>query len=174
MMKDRILVIDVEAVGLHGPGFAVGFTLIDFEGQATNEGIYAIRPELISNVASSELAWVHENVNIDDRYYNCLTLREVHSKFWAFWMQAKDRSILAADVVWPVESNFLSACVADQKNERHWQGPYPLLDIASFRMAHGIDAMATEERLPNELPAHNPLNDARQSARQLVPFLKYL
>ena len=30
------------------------------------------------------------------------------------------------------------------------------------------DALAVTERLPDELPAHHPLMDARQSARQLL------
>jgi hypothetical protein len=36
----------------------------------------------------------------------------------------------------------------------------------------GADALAVTERQPDELPAHHPLMDARQSARQLVACLK--
>jgi len=32
----------------------------------------------------------------------------------------------------------------------------------------GRDPLATNERLPSELPVHHPLMDARQSARQLL------
>jgi hypothetical protein len=46
-------------------------------------------------------------------------------------------------------------------------GPYPLHEIASFMTAAGMDPMATYARLPDELPKHHPLADARQSARLL-------
>ena len=77
-----------------------------------------------------------------------------------------------ADCAWPVEANFLSACVKLNHKEREWQGPYPLHDLASVLLALGADALAVTERLPDELPAHHPLMDARQSARQLVACLK--
>jgi hypothetical protein len=71
-----------------------------------------------------------------------------------------------------VEANFLSACVRLNHAEREWQGPYPLHDLASVLLALGADALAVTERLPDELPAHHPLMDARQSARQLVACFK--
>jgi hypothetical protein len=74
-------------------------------------------------------------------------------------------------VPWPVEAHFLSECVADRPQEREWQGPYPLLDVASVRLAAGLDPLATVDRLPSELPAHDPLADSRQSARLLVEAL---
>jgi hypothetical protein len=42
---------------------------------------------------------------------------------------------------------------------------YPILAL-------GRDPLATNERLPDELPAHNPLCDARQSARLLIEALR--
>ena len=36
----------------------------------------------------------------------------------------------------------------------------------------GMDPMATYDRLPAELPRHDPLADARQSARLLVEALR--
>jgi hypothetical protein len=50
-------------------------------------------------------------------------------------------------------------------------GPYPLHDLASILLAHGRDPLAKNERLPEELPEHDPLNDARQSARLLHEVL---
>jgi hypothetical protein len=80
--------------------------------------------------------------------------------------------MLAADCAWPVEARFLAACVDDQPEQRAWEGPYPLIDIASVRLAAGLDPLATVERLPSEMPAHDPLADARQSARLLIEALK--
>ena len=66
----------------------------------------------------------------------------------------------------------MAAAVDDDLERREWQGPYPLHDLASVLLALGADALAVAERRPNELPAHHPLMDARQSARQLVECLK--
>jgi len=171
-MKDRILVIDVETIGLHGPAFAVGFVLMNFYGEITNEGLYAVKPDSVVYDDPDGLRWALENVHIDERYYNCTFLEEVRSRFWSFWLEARSRSVMAADVNWPCEANFLSACVREHTGST-WVGPYPLLDIASFRIGHGdIDAMKSERRLQNELPIHNPLCDARQSARQLSYTIK--
>jgi hypothetical protein len=38
-------------------------------------------------------------------------------------------------------------------------------------MAVGMDPLGTNERLPNELPIHDPLADACQSARLLIQAL---
>jgi hypothetical protein len=47
--------------------------------------------------------------------------------------------------------------------------PYPLLDVTSFRLARNLPDYY--ERLENELPIHNALNDARQSYRGLVQVI---
>ena len=80
---------------------------------------------------------------------------------------------MAADCCWPVEANFLAQCIADNK-QRTGDGPYPLLDVSSFLVATGSDPLKQYPRLPNELPAHNPLADARQSARLLRTCLVQL
>lgn len=163
--------IDVESVGLHGPGFAVGFCLADYSGYVTNEGIYAVKPDSLSVDDVEGLRWVQQNVNIEQKHYNCWSLEEVRLKFWQFWEQCWDRCTMFADVTWPVESNFLSACIADDWPRRRWNGPYPLLDVASFLYASGRDGMGTFDRRPDELPTHNPLADARQSLQLLIESL---
>jgi len=69
-----------------------------------------------------------------------------------------------------VEARFLIQCIEDDHYAREWWGPYPLIDVASLRMAAGLDPLGTEERIEllGELPEHDPLADARQSARLLV------
>jgi len=171
-MKDRILVIDVETIGLHGPAFCVGFVVMDFYGEVTNEGLYAIRPDSILTDNVLGMKWAMENVQIEERHFNCSSLEELRSRFWKFWLEVRWRAIMAADVNWPCEANFLSDCIKENIGSE-WHGPYPLLDIASFRMGAGdADTMKTEIRLPNEQPPHNPLCDARQSARQLAATIK--
>jgi len=87
-------------------------------------------------------------------------------------MYAKDKgAVLAADVPWPVEARFLAQCIDDEPG-RKWDGPYPLIDIASVRLAAGLDPLASVERLAEELPQHDPLCDARQSGRLLVEAIQ--
>jgi hypothetical protein len=68
-----------------------------------------------------------------------------------------------ADCPYPVEANFFTTMLKEQADE--WGGPYPFIDVASVRFAAGLAPLETCERLPTELPAHDPLADARQSAR---------
>ena len=101
------------------------------------------------------------------------TPRQVRGAFWDIWMRWKDHiTAMVADCAWPVEVRFLIMCVDDDIGAREWQGPYPLHDLASMLLILGKDPLAVTERLPDELPAHNPLNDARQSARQLIEVLR--
>lgn len=93
--------------------------------------------------------------------------------FWAVYQDFKKQNPdleLWTDCGWPVEANFLSACVADDPTSRNWGGPYPLFDVANVLKAVGENPLGTFGRLPAELPAHNPCNDARQSARVLRMF----
>jgi hypothetical protein len=80
---------------------------------------------------------------------------------------------MAGECIWPVETNFVSACVA-QCESRKWAGPYPFIDVTSVMAAAGMDAMKSYDRLPEELPAHSPLADARLSARLLQKALSVI
>ena len=74
-------------------------------------------------------------------------------------------AIILSDCGWPVEANFLSACVADYPEVRAWLGPYPLVDVSAVVQRAGFDPAEATERYPSELPVHNPVCDARLSAR---------
>jgi hypothetical protein len=168
-VRRHIMVFDVESIGLHGEGFAVGFVVVDTEGNQHDCGAYACCPSAAQG-SSEGHEWVKNN---------CPKLTITHQAPWqvraAFWRKwhewkAKD-ALLAADCCWPVEARFLARCVDDHPNEREWQGPYPLHDIASILLARDQDPLAKREREPDELPEHDPLADARQSARILLQAL---
>lgn len=169
MTPPLFMVFDVESIGLHGEGFAVGFVVIDRAGAEQYYGRFACAPET-AHGADEGRSWVRDNIP---------PLRETHNSsqgmrrtFWRHWLEWKAQgAVLVADCAWPVEARFLAACVDDAPSEREWQGPYPLHDLASFMAASGRDPLAANERLPNELPAHDPLADARQSARLLMECL---
>lgn len=164
-------VFDVESIGLHGEGFAVGYILIDATGAQHEVGRYACP---LTTAAGSEEGrlWVAQNCpNIVATHS---TPRLVRDRFWQAWLAAKALgAVLVADCQWPVEARFLIACIDDAPDERRWSGPYPMHELASFMVAAGLDPMATYDRLPGELQ-HDPLGGARQSARLLVKALGIL
>lgn len=178
-MSEKFMVFDVESVGLHGEGFAVGYVVVDRTGMRLAESVYACDP--ITCVGTEEgRAWVAANV--PPMLITHKTADALRNHFWADWMRWKSEgATLAADVPWPVEARFLAACIDDArprirggmaKSDREWEGPYPLIDIASVRLAAGFNPMESGDRLDDESPVHHPLFDARQSARLLIEALK--
>jgi hypothetical protein len=164
------MVFDVESVGLHGEGFQFGWVVVDRTGRAFDEG-YAACPQEYARGDDEGRAWILANVP-QPAQPRCMNPRAVRDRFWEDWQRWKaDGAMLFADCCWPVEARFLAACVDDDPATRAWQGPYPLHDVASFRAAVGFDPLGTFDRLPDELPAHDPLADARQSARLLIEAL---
>jgi hypothetical protein len=158
-------VFDVESVGLHGEGFAVGFLVRDREGNALDAGRFSC-PVNAARGSRDSFAWVEANIPKLEPTHTAPWL--VRAAFWRRWMEWKAKgAVLVADCAWPVEARFLADCVDDNPGEREWQGPYPLHDLASILLTLGSDPLAKRERLPEELPEHDPLCDARQSARLL-------
>jgi hypothetical protein len=166
------MVFDVESVGLHGEGFAVGWVVVKKSGRIMGRGLFACHPDDADGPDDGR-EWVAANVPADilpDRgAYGPMYVRD---EFWAAWEHWKSQgAVLVADCSWPVEARFLARCVDQSPKDRTWGGPYPLHELASFRLAAGLDPLGTNDRLPDELPAHNPLADARQSARLLIEAL---
>lgn len=162
------MVFDVESVGLHGEGFAVGYVVIDREGTILDEGRY-VAPLSTAVGSKSGRDWVSKHVPMMDA--TDPSPGAVRERFWAVWRSWAARgAVLVADCAWPVEARFLAACVDDGEPSRRWEGPYPLHELASFMVAAGMDPMATYDRLPDE-PQHDPLGDAKQSARLLLQAL---
>jgi hypothetical protein len=171
MGEERYFVLDVESIGLHGEGFAVAYVVIGTSGTIAEEKLFACPPEEARG-SPDGLSWVQANV--PPLALTATIPRHVRDQFWSHWLYWKARSVkMVADCGWPVEANFLEAGVEDDPRVRSWQGPYPLLDLASFLVAVGWDPTVERSRLVDE-PLHSPLGDARQSARVLVEVLKEL
>jgi hypothetical protein len=160
------LVFDVESIGLHGEAFAVGWVVIDGDGNELAARSAACHPDKAAG-RETDRSWVRQNVPELD--YDCASPREVREVFWREWMLAKANGAeLWAECAWPVEARFLAACIDDDPTARGWDGPYPLHDVATaMHMAH-MDLHATYGRNGDETPAHDPMRDARQSARLLL------
>jgi hypothetical protein len=166
------VVFDVESVGLHGTGFAVGWVVIDREGRVLDKGLAACLPS-DSMGTRQNLHWVRENIPHLPVSESGPTA--VRNAFWQVWDVWRERgAVLVADCPWPVEARFLAACVDDEPAAREWRGPYPFIDVASVRLAAGLEPLAQEVRLEEELPVHNPLADAMQSARLFLEALDEL
>lgn len=165
MKKDTpIFVFDVESIGLHGEGYAVGYVVIQ-NGEEIESGGFSC-PTRIAKGVDSDREWIAANIpDLGSNSPDAFTVRE---KFWKVWLSWKERgAVLAADCGWPVEARFLCACIDALPDDRRWQGPYPLIEISSVLLACGRDPLGIFERLENELPKHDPICDARQSARLL-------
>lgn len=166
MKQDLLFVFDVESIGLHGEGFAVGYVVMDKEGNRMDSGCLATDPCHAKGNAEGH-DWAKKNIGRIEHTHN--SAWQMRSAFWSKWQEWKAKgATLYADCAWPVEARFLIACIDDYPAAREWGGPYPLHDIASVCAAKGIDPITTKTRLEDELPVHNPLADARQSARLLL------
>lgn len=182
-MLSTFFVFDVESIGLHGQGFAVGWVVVDRQGAELNSGFLSIPFICAAEGSEGDRAWVEKNIaphlpypTIDSAGKHDDELkRALHSVFWAHLLKWKKRGAsFWADCGSPVETNFLEACVQDSVEKRNWDGPYPLQEIASVLTAAGINPLETQSRLESELPKHHPTADARQSARLLIEALNKL
>lgn len=163
------MVFDVESVGLHGEGFAVGYVVVDSEGNEHDVGAFAC-PAFAARGNEEGFKWIRANLPALTQTHD--TPWQVRAAFWKRWLDWKLKgAVLVADCAWPVEARFLIACIEDNPVARQWQGPYPLHDLASVFLAQGKDPLATHSRQENELPLHDPLADARQSARLFLEAL---
>lgn len=171
-LNGKFMVFDVESVGLHGEGFAVGFVVTDGI-QILDMGLYAC-PVFKArghkgNIEGRE--WVKKNCPEINKTHDCP--RQMRTAFWNKWQLWKSHgAVLVADCAWPVEARFLAKCVDDEPSSREWAGPYPLFDLSSVLLALGINPTEKFSREELELPEHNPLSDARQSARVLMQHLR--
>lgn len=159
-------IFDVESIGLNGEAFAFGIHVLNEKWEVVDEKLHHFDPDLASGTRADRL-WVADNIPpIDqERWWTHTEPRFLIKAFQEIWKYYKSRAIMYCESPVPVESNFLRACGIN---------PYPLYDISSIMLADGLDPMKTYERLPDELPVHNPLADCRQSARLLRECLERL
>lgn len=183
---EHYFVFDVESVGLFGPPFAVGFVVVNKEGVEVDKGGWwfdIFEATIIRMFRSSwsftddDIEWVKKNVlpPVQIEGYNTIDpvdgLPELLMTSWVAWQNCKnlyDDIVMVADCPFPVETNFVKTMleVAGKANMDH--SPYPFLDVASMLLARNLDPMANYDRYEDEKPVHNPLADARQSARLLM------
>jgi hypothetical protein len=166
-------VFDAESIGLYGETFAVAWVVVGPTGDRLEECVAWCSPdEATGRAADREWIGAHVAPHLaatgDPTH---ASTRDVRDAFWAAWRRWAERgATAAADVCCPVEAGLVRACVSDDAS-RTWDGPYPLVDIASVVLATGGDPLSIQPRRADEEPAHHPLCDARQSARLLLERL---
>jgi len=188
----RSLVFDVESVGLHGEGFAVGWVVV-VDDKIVEEDWCACAHAKAKGTPEGRI-WVKENVPSTvlsiDRFHVRPSPRQVRDSFWEVWERERDLgATLWADCLWPVEARFVIACIEDNRTNaplgeanlayciREWDGPYPFHEIATLRRAAGLAGgvvSSHNSRAAVEKPIHHPLTDAKQSARLLVEAQRIL
>lgn len=174
MNPELFFVFDVESAGLHGEGFAFGYVVVDKNGAILEDiGTYFCP---FPDCSAENKQWLEENV-LPQMESGCFTRQPdpywLRRAFWERWMKWKSQgAVLVTDCGWPIKANFLSACIADDPENRAWDGPYPLFDLSSVLLAVRENPIETFPRFDDELPAHNPRNDARQSARVMMTAFK--
>lgn len=175
---------DVESVGLFGPPFAVGWVIVDETGKEHQQGFLGVDFEYVEPIhhlilwrsTKSDKKWVRENVlpTLPSIHPNTKSLVDLASTFWEWWVKAKREFpgiVMVTDCPFPVEAGFLRYCLLTQDLGME-DSPYPVIDVASVLLAHGFNPTGDYYRADNELPAHNPTNDARQSARLFIEVLR--
>ena len=168
------LVLDCESVGLHGETYAYGYVLITEAGETLETG-YGGCLSILAEGSAEDREWIEENIDPNLPEPTAKSPFEVRSSFWNIWAKHKNNGVrLAADCPWPVEAKFLLDCIRDNPPSRSLDGPYPLIDVSSVLLASGKDPLGDFDRKEDEMPIHNPVADAKQSARLFVEALDLL
>lgn len=162
MESDRIISIDAETNGLGGRAFCVAMTLSDGTGELSN---FVRRCDIGEAVVND---WVDKYVMpaIEDVPVDCpggypQMLAEIALAVDAWGGR---ETMMIAHVAWPVEARLLLDVYS---GENVWNGPYPLIDVASVLLANGHDPKSVDQYLhDHQIPApygspHHPLYDAR-------------
>ncbi len=157
-------VFDVESIGLYGEGFAVGFVVVDLEGNVQSVGFHGTDPANADG-APTDRSWVSEHVlpAVRHRQMTCENPSEVRSRFFDDMRKAlRAGAQLWGDAVYPVESTFLRLTLEERLGGKLDAASSPVLrDVAPVALLLGI------EDAPSRVP-HDPVEDARASAATLL------
>lgn len=174
----HFLTLDVESVGLLGEGFAWATVLTDATGKRIEER-YCLGSYVDALGSHADLQWVKANVlpalgTMEEvQAVHLPSPRAARLAFLEAWAETKKRfpeTVLVADCPFPVEAHFLIQAFWDNPEYKSLS-PYPFLDVASLITSAGGDPLGNLPRENDELPAHHPLHDARQSSRLLHTVL---
>ncbi len=155
--KTKLLSFDLETNGLHGPAFAVGAVIMDYDGNVIEE--FSARCDIQGEVdewVQQRVIPVIENMPVTHKSY-----KDLRQAFWDWYVPAE----ATADYVlvshgYPVEYRFLLECQQDNIEERYWQHPFPILELSSLLIQ--LD-QKPQKGISGYTP-HHPVDDAKVAA----------
>ena len=90
------------------------------------------------------------------------TPEDLLNAFWDFWMEHREGALALADCGTPVEAGLFRACIELDLDNRLWQGPTPLHELATVFLLKGYDPWETDRRQfaqRSDLVQHDPVDD---------------
>lgn len=167
----HFFVIQAQSVGLYGDSFAAACVVMDENG-LQKQSHYFDCPLQEATGLQTDRQWVTDKVlpNLDKASKIKLkNPQELYEKIWSLWCAAKRQfpSIYCASYMgFPITMNLFSHAVNQEIEERELLAPYPMLEIdTAFLLTNHAISPAKIPREAEELPAYNPLSDARYFAR---------
>ena len=161
--NNKYLFVDAETDGLYGKFISIAMVVADHAGNEL-EHIYVGLSNPEKHIKEK---WVLENVlPILGKYEEYDDEHSLLEAAWSFWRANAQNSYVIADVMYPVESRLFAMCVEQDVEERIFQGPFPMLDLASMLYTVGINPLEAREKLAKPLDngmQHNALYDARMA-----------
>jgi hypothetical protein len=175
----KIFSFDAETDGLYGPVWAIGAVVSE---EPNAEGtVFAGRIEPTDEVVTD--SWVRDNI-VPYGLESHWSFREFSSRedllnaFWDFWIEHCNDALVLADCGTPVEAGLFRACVELDLENRKWQRPKPLHELATALLLAGHDPWETDRRElsgKTKLVQHDPVDDALAAAlcweKVTAPFI---
>jgi len=170
-LDSKILCFDLETNHLHGTPFAIGALVIDGRGKV--HATFTARCPMIGEADE----WVKANVlpAIKDIQQTHGSYEQMREAFWGWYIKAEaDSDYVLVSNGYPVEYGFLLDCQHTNLEERYWQHPFPILDLASMLVVAGKDANKIKKKIRQEVSyvPHNPFDDAKITALAAFEALK--
>lgn len=172
--QTKVLSFDIESNGLHGKPFAVAAVVVDMNG--LTQDTFVARIKINDDVDE----WVAENVLpvMTDMPITHGSYRAMCDSFWRWFTSAQEQSdYVVVSNGYPVEYRFLADCQDDDIVARYWEHPFPILDLTSLLIGHGVYAEKQRLKLlakttaDRQLKRHNPLDDAQTTALTTITLL---
>ena len=156
--------IDAESLGLYGQIFAVGAVV--YENNIEIKSFYA-GCDISEHHDHPSYEWLNHNVIPHLPAPTHRNKQDVIDAFWEFYQECRSLPNVKfiSDCGTPVEAFLFRTAVNNKLQSRIFSAPYPLHELGTLLFATGQEPIGVYSRLENELPAHNPVNDARQSGR---------
>lgn len=169
-----ILSFDVECPSMCEKVFAIGYVLGDDEFNIIEKGYMRCPPDVDYD------DWVMKNViPVQPSEITHKTYDDMCNAFWSYMMSVKgkyqDDLHIISDCGCPLETSFIHDCIMLDKENRMFNGPFPLHEVGTAMLLCGLNPTLRDIYIQDdEKPQHNPVNDAKQSYRLFLECMNTL